>query len=142
MRAVTFVPILILALSSIALQGCEVDSSEHELDELDRAADLCGPGIESDSTTTPLGCELEIPKPPEGDTFDPTKVNITLVLDPLRMTIPFVESESECDGDGWYYSPNNLEPKSIMLCPSTCAFVKTAENVQIEVVLGCKTEHD
>jgi hypothetical protein len=129
MRAATFVPILILALSSIALQGaCELDSSEDELEELSRAADLCGPDVASDSTTTtPLACELQIPTPPDGETFDPSRVNITIELDEVRMTIPHVESEAACDGrDGWYYSPNNLEPKSIVLCPSTCDSVQKA----------------
>lgn len=145
MRAATFVPFLIFALSSITLQGaCEVDSSEDEFDEWSRFTDLCGPSMSSDDmTTTPLTCELEIPTPPEGETFDPTKVNITIDLDGTRQNLPFVESESECGGrDGWFYSPNNVEPKSIKLCPSTCDSVQKAEKGTIEVVLGCATEHD
>ena len=140
MRAATFVPFLILALSSIALQGaCEV---EEEFDDL-RAADFCGPQIASDSmSTTPLTCELEIPKPPEGETFDPSKVNIRIDLDGVQINLPNVESESGCEGrDGWYYSPNNLEPKSIVICPNTCASVQKAEKGSVDVVLGCATEH-
>jgi hypothetical protein len=141
MRAAKFVPILTLVLSSVALQGaCDVDSSEGELDYMIRAAELCSSSTDSNSTTRPLACELEIPVPPEGDTFDPTKVNITIEFDGVFMNLPFVENESECNGnDGWYYSPNKLEPTSIVLCPSTCAWVQKTEKANIEVVLGCDT---
>jgi hypothetical protein len=142
MRAATFVPILTLALSLIALQGaCDLDSSEEDLDHSSRAMELCASSIESDSMTTPLACEMEIPVPPEGDVFDPSKVNITIELDEVRIPIPSVEDEAACNGnDGWYYSPNKLEPKTIVLCPSTCAWVQKAEKGKVEIVLGCDSE--
>jgi hypothetical protein len=144
MRTATFLPILSLVLSSIALQAaCEVDSSDAELDQLRWAADLtlCDPDDDSDSTTMPLGCELEIPTPPEGETFDPSKVEITIELDEIRFKLTHVEGASACDGNGgWYYSPNNLEPTTIMLCPSTCDLVQKAEKGKIEVLLGCVSE--
>jgi hypothetical protein len=145
MRTAKFISILTLVLSSIAFQGaCDVDPSEGELDDWSRAADLCGPSVELDSTSIPLACEMPIPEPPEGDTFDPTKVSIKIEIDEVLIPIPFVESEAACNGrDGWYYSPNKQEPKSIVLCPSTCDSVQKAEKGKVEVLFGCLAiEHD
>jgi hypothetical protein len=136
MRAAKFVSILTLVLSFIALQGaCDVDDQG-------RAFELCDASTEWDSETTPLACVMAIPEPPEGEIFDPTKVNITLELDGMSMNLSRVDSESDCSasgGWGWYYSPNNLAPEAIVLCPSTCDAVRKAEKGKINVELGCPT---
>jgi hypothetical protein len=138
MRAAQLISILSLVLSIACLSACEVDSSDGELDDLSRAAEQFDSSTEWDSTTTPLACEMDIPAPPEGDTFDPTKVSITIEIDKLpSIDLPRVEDESEClGGDGWYYSPNNLEPKKIVLCPSTCDWVQKTEKIEIKLVFG------
>jgi hypothetical protein len=136
MRAAQLISILSLVLSIACLSACEVDSNDGELDDMSRAAELCDSSTEWDSTTTPLACEMDIPVPPEGDTFDPANVNITIEIDEKPMNLAHVEGESDC-GEGWYFSPNNLEPKKIVLCPSTCDWVQKTEKLEIKVVLGC-----
>lgn len=112
------------------------------------AGDLClqqfGPVFDqiaqSVQTTTPLSCEWDIPEPPEGQSFDPTKVNVDLNLDGVDESIFFVDSEAACaGGEGWYYYPDNSAPVSIRACPTTCTRVQAATQAQVDILFGCDT---
>jgi hypothetical protein len=90
--------------------------------------------------TTPLACEWDIPDPPDGETFDPMKVNVKLTLDGNETDIFFVDNEAACGGgDGWYYYPDNVNPETIRICPSTCAAVQAAEQAAVDILFGCET---
>jgi hypothetical protein len=90
--------------------------------------------------TTPLACEWDIPEPPLGQTFDPMKVNVKLTLDGSEQDIYYVENEAACGaGDGWYYSPDNVNPETIRICPATCAEVQAAEQASVDILFGCET---
>jgi hypothetical protein len=90
--------------------------------------------------TTPLACEWDIPDPPEGENFDPGKVNVKLELDGVETDIYFVENEAACGGgDGWYYFPDNVNPQTIRICPATCADVQAAEQASVDILFGCET---
>jgi hypothetical protein len=90
--------------------------------------------------TTPLACEWDIPDPPEGETFDPGKVNVELTLDGMQMDIFYVENEAACGaGHGWYYSPDNVNPETIRICPATCDAVQAAEDASVDILFGCET---
>lgn len=112
------------------------------------AGDLCdqefGPVFnqiaQSVQTTVPLACEWDIPDPPEGETFDPTKVNVELTLDGVLEEVYFVESANDCmGGDGWYYLPDNVAPEQIRICPETCLRVQDATEASVDILFGCET---
>ncbi len=82
-------------------------------------------------------CEYGIPPPPQGKTFDPGKANV--VFTPSNgpaVTWPY---DPGCTGGvGWHYDdPKN--PKTIVLCPASCATRKADPKGTMDVVLGCKT---
>ena len=90
--------------------------------------------------TTPLACEWDIPDPPEGENFDPTKVNVELELDGAQQSIYYVENEAACaGGDGWYYFPDAVTPQTIRICPATCSKVQAAEQASVDILFGCET---
>ncbi|MFV8750530.1 hypothetical protein ACNOYE_08250 [Nannocystaceae bacterium ST9] len=112
------------------------------------AGDLCdqqfGPVFtqiaQSVQTTVPLACEWDIPEPPEGESFDPTKVNVALELDGVPEDVYYVESEAACNGgDGWYYFPDALTPQTIRICPATCTRVQDATQASVDILFGCDT---
>lgn len=112
------------------------------------AGDLCdqqfGPVFDqiaqSVQTTVPLACEWAIPEPPEGESFDPTKVNVELELDGVLEQVFYVESEAACNGgDGWYYFPDAVTPQTIRICPETCTRVQSAEQASVDILFGCDT---
>jgi hypothetical protein len=88
-----------------------------------------------------LPCEYEVPVPPEGMLFDPTKVNIEFEngagsIDQLG----YVSSSFDCDfvTDGWYYDDPEM-PTTIILCPQTCMDIQGQAGASVHVVLGCAT---
>ena len=90
--------------------------------------------------TTPLACEWDIPDPPEGESFDPGKVNVALTLDGVDEDVYFVTSEADCGaGDGWYYYPDTQNPETIRVCPATCARIQDAEDASVDILFGCAT---
>jgi hypothetical protein len=88
----------------------------------------------------PLACEWEIPDPPEGETFDPTQVNLELELDGQTESIYYVENEAACNGgDGWFYLPDAANPQSIRICPETCIRTQDATDASVDILFGCAT---
>lgn len=88
----------------------------------------------------PLACEWEIPDPPEGENFDPTKVNIELELDGQSESVYYVDNEAACNGgDGWFYLPDAANPQSIRICPETCIRTQNATDASVDILFGCAT---
>jgi hypothetical protein len=89
---------------------------------------------------TALPCQWLIPTPPDGESFDPTLVNVNLVVsEPSR--VGYVPTEAACPPDypAWHYDdPTN--PTSIQLCPGTCDYVTNTEQASIQVLFGCTRE--
>lgn len=88
-----------------------------------------------------LPCEFEIPPPPEGEEFDPMKVNVEFDDGTGNiLEIGNVFSEVMCQGvvDGWYYDDND-NPTAIIMCPQTCDRIQGHEGATVQVVLGCAT---
>ncbi|PRQ04215.1 hypothetical protein ENSA5_09990 [Enhygromyxa salina] len=112
------------------------------------AGDLCdqefGPVFDqiaqSVQQNVPLACEWEIPEPPEGDSFDSSKVNVELVLDGQQESVYYVESEAACNGgDGWFYLPDAVNPETIRICPATCTRTQAAVEASVDILFGCDT---
>jgi hypothetical protein len=111
--------------------------------------DLCdqdfGPVFDAISekvqTEAPLACEWDIPEPPEGQMFDPMKVNVEFTVNGMTTEIGYVESAAECQNvtDGWYYD-DPLMPTKILFCPQTCAKVQNAMGATVDIKFGCATK--
>lgn len=91
-----------------------------------------------------LGCEYNIPPPPVGQAFDPTKVNVKYTPgsgDPSILI--HVNDVGSCDPTtgGWYYDNNNA-PSKIILCDASCSQISSDLNGSVAVVLGCATKEE
>lgn len=88
-----------------------------------------------------IACEWDVPAPPDGEDFDPSKVNVE--FDDGQgggFEIGYVESEAECANviDGWYYD-NPAAPTKILACPQTCQKIQGVDTAVINISLGCDT---
>jgi hypothetical protein len=85
-----------------------------------------------------VACELAMPAPPQGETLDPTKVNVKYNSGTTSTTLNQVQTANDCSFGGWYYD-DNTNPTKISLCPSTCASVQQDQNANLKIELGCST---
>lgn len=87
-----------------------------------------------DAIRTAVGdCRLEIPPPPPGVQFDPTKINVTydgvqLGYDPACAT-----------AEGWRFDDPAM-PTQIVLCPELCAQVQNDPDRELTLGFGCDRE--
>ena len=83
-----------------------------------------------------LACEYQIPAPPQGQTFDESKVNV--VYTPANAGQETLAYNQTCTGGtGWHYD-DTTKPSKIILCQSTCDSVQQ-QSGKIDIVLGCAT---
>jgi hypothetical protein len=93
--------------------------------------------------STPLDCQWRIPAAPEGQRFDPGKVNVTFTV-PGSAPVPFgrVDSEADCGraagAAAWYYDDPSA-PTEIAACASTCDVIKATRDARVDVEFGCAT---
>jgi hypothetical protein len=92
-----------------------------------------------------IPCVYTIPDPPAGETFDPTKVNVTFTNGAgVETTLPRAIDEARCTSAtgmperAWFYD-NNDAPTRINLCPAACDFVGSDAAGRLVIVLGCDT---
>lgn len=88
-----------------------------------------------------LGCDFEIPDPPNGEELTPGDVNFSYTPKGVGepKLIPRADDLADCaDKPGWYYD-NNDDPKKIILCPASCLTVQSDATAKIEVLYGCKS---
>ncbi|NVB37300.1 VWA domain-containing protein [Pseudenhygromyxa sp. WMMC2535] len=88
-----------------------------------------------------LPCEFEIPAPPEGENFDPDKVNVEFDDGQGNVvTLTRVESAEECAqvDAGWYYDDPEA-PTTIIMCEQTCTTFQGLEQASVEILFGCET---
>jgi hypothetical protein len=85
--------------------------------------------------TSTVSCDVGIPAPPNGQTLDPTKVNVSVTTGTKASTLTY---DSSCaNGDGWHYD-NPTAPTKIQLCPTTCTSINDdTSGAKIDVLFGC-----
>jgi len=89
---------------------------------------------------TPLACEWELPPPDSiNQGFDKMQVNVKLSATELgAKQLSYVESESACAADAWYYD-DATAPTRIIACPDTCSVIESSTGAAVDILLGCPT---
>jgi hypothetical protein len=91
--------------------------------------------------TEALGCDFELPPPPNGQALDPDRVNFTYMPKGMGSPkiVPRADDLADCgDLPGWYYDSNS-GPTKIILCPASCATVKADDAAKVTVLFGCNS---
>jgi len=91
--------------------------------------------------TSALGCDFELPPPPNGQELDTNRVNFTYLPKGagLPKILPRADDLADCNNQpGWYYD-SNVGPTKIILCPSSCATVQSDNEAKVNVLFGCNT---
>lgn len=86
-----------------------------------------------------FSCSLAIPKPANGEEFDPQKVNVKYTS-PSLGEIPFVyDPNCPADGNGWFYD-DEANPTTINICGNVCDAIRSQlDEGNLSVELGCQT---
>ncbi len=83
-----------------------------------------------------LSCDYGIPAPPQGETLDPSKVNVQYT--PTGGSANALQHNQSCaGGTGWRYD-DAQNPKRILMCDGTCSDIKSKAG-KVDVVFGCAT---
>jgi hypothetical protein len=89
---------------------------------------------------TQVSCELAIPAPPQGETLDPTKVNVKYISGATSNVLSQVPTAADCGTSGGWYYDDNTNPTKITLCSTTCSDVQNDANANLKIELGCSTQ--
>lgn len=86
--------------------------------------------------TAGLSCELSIPAPPAGQSFDKDKINVSLAIGE-QMGASLVYSADCADETAWRYDVPEA-PTRIVLCADACETATTASDAALQVEFGCE----
>lgn len=82
-------------------------------------------------------CEVAIPAPEPGRSFDKRKVAVNLKLDGGQSRA--LDYDAECKSkDAWHYD-DVADPKRIALCAETCDAVQAEPKLRVEVQFACES---
>ncbi len=93
-------------------------------------------------TDAKISCEYAIPTPPDGQTIDPTLINVVHTSGGgTKNTIYNVPTgEMGCGMTGGWYFDNQAAPTKIIVCSNTCTALQSDMGGKVEVLFGCATE--
>lgn len=89
-----------------------------------------------------LACDYAIPPPPEGQVFDPTKVNVAYTPGGQGMPQQILNVQgglNACGPNGGWYYDDPASPKKVIMCPATCGVLQSDMGGKVEVLFGCDT---
>jgi hypothetical protein len=82
-----------------------------------------------------ISCNVDIPAPPDGNTFDKQKVAVTYRSGSNETELAY---DADCTGaNGWHYD-NPAAPKQILLCDSTCNMVQADPAATLNFEFACE----
>ncbi len=83
-----------------------------------------------------FSCEMPLPEPPSGQTFDATKVNVAFKGETQT---DMVYSPDCTEQWGWHYD-NEQNPTAIVLCDTACTSVKSFSSTagSVDIQFGCE----
>lgn len=82
-----------------------------------------------------LSCEVEIPPPPSGKTFDKEAINVSLTTGGIKTELGY--SVDCSDTDAWRFDDPET-PTQIVLCDDACGLTKSAADAALQVEFGCE----
>jgi hypothetical protein len=81
-----------------------------------------------------VSCSFGIPEPPQGQTFDRTKANVSYTSGDTSTDFTY---DPECKSEGaWRFDDANA-PTEMVLCDDTCARVRRDAKAALRVEFGC-----
>ncbi len=93
-------------------------------------------GVIEDIRGRSVSCDITIPRPPSGQSFDPGKVNVTYEVASDERSFSYDQS---CEHpDSWRYDDPSA-PTTIQLCPDTCALAQGEVTATLLVEFGCES---
>lgn len=86
---------------------------------------------------SPALCGFDLPEAPEGESLDPSKVNMVFTPHSTGDSeiVDRVASPADCGAGGWYYDNIN-DPTFVNVCPETCGGFGGGV---VDLVVGCET---
>lgn len=90
--------------------------------------------------TSEISCNVDIPPPPMGMTFDPALVNVIVRSGADSTYLGKRMDATACDAAGGWYYDDPTAPTQVILCPTSCDVARTALSTPdsgIDVQLGC-----
>jgi hypothetical protein len=81
-----------------------------------------------------LSCDFEIPPPPAGQSFDPTRANVTYTSADTERALDY---DASCKSDAAWRFDDQAAPKRMILCDATCAQVRADPDATLRVDFGC-----
>jgi hypothetical protein len=88
-----------------------------------------------------IQCNVAIPTPSNGDTIDPTRVNVLFQRGGSETYLRKVANAAACGAEGGWYYDDDRAPQQVILCGSTCteANQNVRDGDQIALRFGCQT---
>jgi hypothetical protein len=86
-----------------------------------------------------LDCSWKIPPPPDGETFDKSKVNVEYTGSGGKTSMYYVLDPATCGAQGGWYYDDPVNPTSIKVCPSTCTTFQADPMGKVDILFGCDT---
>lgn len=85
--------------------------------------------------STGLTCDLAIPEPPPGQSFDDNLVNVSVKSGGAVSELVF---SRDCEEENAWRYDDEEQPTRIVLCDATCDLTKSLADVELQVEFGCK----
>ncbi len=83
-----------------------------------------------------LTCNITIPEPPSGQSFDQNLVNVTATTGGVAVPLGY---STDCSvADAWRFD-DEASPSVIELCPDVCAAIQADPMAALDVEVGCLT---
>ena len=83
-----------------------------------------------------VSCDYAIPSPPDGETLDPSKLNVQYT--PTGGAAQDLDYDATCaSGSGWHYD-DAKHPTRVVACGATCSSIKNVGG-KVDMVFGCAT---
>ena len=93
-----------------------------------------------------LACEFKIPSATSAGQIDYGKVNVRITAPAGVDELLYVARADKCDPmrGGWYYDvePGMGTPTRVLTCPASCARLKDAKDLKVELLFGCQSRVD
>ena len=81
-------------------------------------------------------CEVLMPEPPPGQSFERDKTNVTLTSGAGQQTLLDYNQECAAPGTGWKFD-DVAAPTRIVLCDASCTPLKEDPSSKVDVEFGC-----